>query len=341
MKFIEHSNSMYKSNNKYVSPKMKKIRKIIIESLIFILVLLVLVGILSEGARNNNSITSLKKYHKLGSYEDYKITYGVSGNGPNIVLFESDIGKTLLEWNKIIQEPLSGVRMIYYDRLGYGGSDAYKKHISVELQSEILDSLVSNTGYEGNYILVSEGYGSLIHLEYLKNHKSKVNGMILINPVLFHEDAELGYFESAYEKLSLNLLKIFSNLGLPRVVHKVFDKLSNPYIEIYEKEAISRNKENYISRMMSRDYYDTVLKENSSMKKYLKNKNLNDFGVYDIPVIIVDSEKNKSDEYEKFLRDHFTNLEVIYFEDLNNFSYDNSEYIINLISNLKSRIEER
>ena len=92
---------------------------------------------------------------------------------------------------------------------------------------------------------------------------------------------------------------------------------------------------------MSRDYYDTVLKENSSMKRYLKNKNLNDLGVYDIPIIIVDLEKNKSDEYEKFLKSHFTNLEVIYFEDLNKFSYDNSEYIINLISNLKSRIDEK
>ena len=225
MKFIEHSNSMYKSNNKYVSHKMKKVRKIIIESVVFILVLLVLVGILSEGARNNNSITSLKKSHKLGSYKDYKITYGVSGNGPSMVLFESDIGETLLEWNKIIQEPLNGVRMIYYDRLGYGGSDVYKKHISVELQSEILNSLVSNTGYEGNYILVSEGYGSLIHLKYLENYKDKVDGMIFINPVVFHKGADSGYLKSAYEKLSLNLLKIFSNLGLPRIVNKFFDFL--------------------------------------------------------------------------------------------------------------------
>lgn len=341
MKFIEHSNSVYKSNKKYISPKQKKIKKIIIESTIFVLVLIILAGILSEAARNNSSITALKKSHKLGSYEDHKITYGVSGSGSNIVIFESDIGETLLEWNKIIQEKLPGTRMIYYDRLGYGGSDIRKGNTNIELQVNILNSLISNAGYDGKYILVSEGYGSLIHLEYLKNYSNKVDGMILINPFVFHNETETGYFKNIYNRISLNILKFLSNFGIPRIFNKIFGYLSNPYIELYEKEAISRNKDNYISRMMSKDYYDTLLKENHSMKKYLESEELNNLGVYDIPIIIVDLEKNKNEQYESFLKQHFTNLEIIYFEDLTKFSYDNSKYLIDLISNIKSRIEER
>ncbi len=341
MKFIEHSNSVYKSNKKYISPKRKKVKRIILESTIFILILIILAGILSEAAKNNGAITALKKSHKLGSYDDHKITYAVSGSGSNIVVFESDIGETLLEWNKVIQQTLPGTRMIYYDRLGYGGSDVRKGNISVKLQVEILNSLISNAGYNGKYILVSEGYGSLIHLEYLKNYESKVDGMILINPLLFHSEKEVGYLKNVYNKISLNVLKFLSNLGIPRIFNKFFGYLSNPYIELYEKEAISRNKDNYINRMMSKDYYDTVLKENSSLKKYIESGELNNLGVYDIPIIIVDLEKNKNEEYESFLKKHFKNLEIIYFENLDQFSYENSKYLTDLISNIKSRIEER
>ena len=78
MKFIEHSNSVYKSNRKYVSPKSKKIRKIIIESIIFIFVLTILAGVLSEAAQNNNSIMALRSSHRLGSYGEHKIAYWVS-----------------------------------------------------------------------------------------------------------------------------------------------------------------------------------------------------------------------------------------------------------------------
>ena len=42
MKFIEHSNSVYKSNKKFISPKQKKIRRIILELSIFVVILSIL-----------------------------------------------------------------------------------------------------------------------------------------------------------------------------------------------------------------------------------------------------------------------------------------------------------
>ena len=146
MKFIEHSNSVYKSNKKFISPKQKKIRR----------------------------------------YGEYKIAYAVSGIGDNLVLFESDIGETLLEWNPIVRDAISGVKMLYYDRFGYGGSEKYKDKTSVDTQVDVLNNLIINTGYDGKQILVSEGYGSLIHMEYLDKYKDKVGGVIFINPTIFN-----------------------------------------------------------------------------------------------------------------------------------------------------------
>lgn len=340
MKFIEYSNSIYKSNRKYISPKKKKIRKIIFESLAFIFVLIILIGILNEGAKNNNASESLKKSHKLGSYNEYKIAYGVSGSGSTIALFEPGIGKTLLQWNPIITNPVSNVRMIYYDRLGYGGSDFFKKNILVEIQSEVLNSLVSNTGYDGKYLLVSEGYGSLIHLEYLKNYKDKVGGMIFINPLIYPKSTKKDYFKELYDNIKINYMKVLSNLSIPRVLDK-FSILNNPYISLYREKAVSKNKDNYISRMLSNDYYKTILKEKNSINKYLSKLNGDNFGVYDIPIVIIESEANRNEENEKELRKYFKKLEIIYFEDTSNFTYTNTEYLLNLISNMNFRIEQQ
>ena len=310
---------------------------IVTRVIIFIFVLAILAGVLSEAAQNNNSIMALRSSHRLGSYGEHKIAYGVSGSGSTIVLFESDIGETLLQWNPIILNSISGTRMIYYDRLGYGGSDFFKKETTVELQSEVLNNLATNTGYSGKYMLVSEGYGSLIHLEYLKKYTDKVGGMILINPFIFQQNGDnKRYFENLY----ISIMKLLSSLSIPRILEK-FSILNNPYVNLYKENASSRNKDNYLSRMMSKDYYSTILKEKSSMKKYLESLNLDSFGSYDIPIIIIESEKNRSDEYENMLKKHFKNLEIIYFEDTSEFTYTNSEYLINLISNMNSRIESK
>lgn len=337
MKFIEHSNSVYKSNNKYKSPKRKKIKKIIIEVFIFVFVMLVLFGVLNESAQNSNSLNSLRSSHRLGSYENHKLAYGVSGTGSTIVLFEPDIGKTLLQWNPIILNPIIGTRMIYYDRFGYGGSDFFKGDTSVELQSDILNNLVINAGYTGKSILVSEGYGSLIHIEYLKKYRDKVGGMILINPSLFKCNDE-SYLNDIVSSFSNGVMRLFSNLSIPRILDK-FSILNNQHIDLYREKSVSKNKDNYLSRMVSSDYYTTIAKERSSMKMYLNKFDFNRLGVYNLPIIVVESKENRSDEYEMNLKKYFENVEVIYVDNIEDFTYSSSNYLIELISNINSRIQ--
>lgn len=338
MKFIEHSNSVYKSNKKFISPKQKKIRRIILELSIFIIILTILLGILSEVIQSNNTISSLRKSHRLSGYGKYKVAYAVSGSGDNLVLFESDIGETLLEWNPIVRESISGVRMLYYDRFGYGGSEKYKEKLSIETQVDILNNLVENTGYDGKQILVSEGYGSLIHMEYLDKYKDKVGGVIFINPTIFNYSGIKGLKKIENELVSL-YFRIISMLNIPKLLDKV-SFLNNKFIDLYKELAVSRNLDNYLSRMMSRDYYNTIHNESKIMNRYLSNLDLSKFGQYDLPVIVVESESNRNLEYENMLKSHFSNLEIIYFETTDNFTYNNSEYLRNLIINVNLRLME-
>lgn len=340
MKFIEHSNSVYKSNKKYLSPKKKKIKKIAIEASIFLFILFSLIGMLIELIQNNNTVSTLKSSHRLGGYNDYRIAYGVSGNGPTIVLFESDIGETLLQWNPIIRNSISGIRMIYYDRFGYGGTDSIKENSTIEFQSQVLNNLVVNTGYEGKQILVSEGYGSLIHLEYLKNYGNKVDAMIIINPLIFSNNQNHNFFVEFLEGMKLNFMKLFSTFGITRLLDKVSIS-NNPFVKLYKDQAVSRNKENYISRMIGKDYYETVSKEIKTMKKYLKTFDINSIGTYDFPVVIVESEKNRSEEYENLVKSHFINAEIVYFQDTSKFTYTNSKYLSDLIYNINLKIEQK
>lgn len=338
MKFIEHSNSVYKSNKKFISPKQKKVRRIILELSIFVIILSILLGILSEVIQSNNTLSSLKKSHRLSGYGEYKIAYAVSGVGDNLVLFESDIGETLLEWNPIVRESISGVRMLYYDRFGYGGSEKYKGKISVDTQVDILNNLVTNTGYNGKQILVSEGYGSLIHMEYLDKYKDKVGGVIFINPTIFNNSGINNTEKIKNEALGI-YFKLIATLNIPKVLDK-FSCLNNKFIDLYKELAVSRNLDNYLSRMMSRDYYDTVYKEIKIRDNYLSSMDLSKFGKYDLPVIIIESESNRNSEYEQMLKSHFSNLEIIYFETIDDFTYKHSDYLKNLIRNINSRLVE-
>lgn len=338
MKFIEHSNSVYKSNKKFISPKQKKVRRIILELSIFVIILSILLGILSEVIQSNNTLSSLKKSHRLSGYGEYKIAYAVSGVGDNLVLFESDIGETLLEWNPIVRESISGVRMLYYDRFGYGGSEKYKGKISVDTQVDILNNLVTNTGYNGKQILVSEGYGSLIHMEYLDKYKDKVGGVIFINPTIFNNSGINNTEKIKNEALGI-YFKLIATLNIPKVLDK-FSCLNNKFIDLYKELAVSRNLDNYLSRMMSRDYYDTVYKEIKIRDNYLSSMDLSKFGKYDLPVIIIESESNRNSEYEQMLKSHFSNLEIIYFETIDDFTYKHSDYLKNLIRNINSRLME-
>lgn len=338
MKFIEHSNSVYKSNKKFISPKQKKVRRIILELSIFVIILSILLGILSEVIQSNNTLSSLKKSHRLSGYGEYKIAYAVSGVGDNLVLFESDIGETLLEWNPIVRESISGVRMLYYDRFGYGGSEKYKGKISVDTQVDILNNLVTNTGYNGKQILVSEGYGSLIHMEYLDKYKDKVGGVIFINPTIFNNSGINNTEKIKNEALGI-YFKLIATLNIPKLLDK-FSCLNNKFIDLYKELAVSRNLDNYLSRMMSRDYYDTVYKEIKIRDNYLSSMDLSKFGKYDLPVIIIESESNRNSEYEQMLKSHFSNLEIIYFETIDDFTYKHSDYLKNLIRNINSRLVE-
>lgn len=338
MKFIEHSNSVYKSNKKFISPKQKKVRRIILELSIFVIILSILLGILSEVIQSNNTLSSLKKSHRLSGYGEYKIAYAVSGVGDNLVLFESDIGETLLEWNPIVRESISGVRMLYYDRFGYGGSEKYKGKISVDTQVDILNNLVTNTGYNGKQILVSEGYGSLIHMEYLDKYKDKVGGVIFINPTIFNNSGINNTEKIKNEALGI-YFKLIATLNIPKLLDK-FSCLNNKFIDLYKELAVSRNLDNYLSRMMSRDYYDTVYKEIKIRDNYLSSMDLSKFGKYDLPVIIIESESNRNSEYEQMLKSHFSNLEIIYFETIDDFTYKHSDYLKNLIRNINSRLME-
>ena len=338
MKFIEHSNSVYKSNKKFISPKQKKITRFILELSIFVVILSILLGILSEVIQSNNTLSSLKKSHRLSGYGEYKIAYAVSGIGDNLVLFESDIGETLLEWNPIVRDAISGVKMLYYDRFGYGGSEKYKDKTSVDTQVDVLNNLIINTGYDGKQILVSEGYGSLIHMEYLDKYKDKVGGVIFINPTIFNHSGINNSEKIKNEVLGM-YFKLIATLNIPKLLDK-FSCLDNRFIDLYRESAISRNLDYYLSRMMSRDYYNTVYNEVKIRDKYLSNIDLSKFGTYGLPVIVIESESNRNSEYERMLKSHFSNLEIIYFETIDDFTYNHSDYLKNLIKNMNSRLVE-
>ena len=145
MKFYRSILILYIKVIKIYKPLNKKIRRIILELSIFVVTLSILLGILSEVIQSNNTLSSLKKSHRLSGYGEYKIAYAVSGIGDNLVLFESDIGETLLEWKSIVRDAISGAKMLLLMiGFGYGGSEKYKRYkTSVDHRFDVLNNLIN------------------------------------------------------------------------------------------------------------------------------------------------------------------------------------------------------
>ncbi len=107
-------------------------------------------------------------------------------DGPPVVLVHGLAGSAA-EWEDG-QAALaaSGLRVLAYDRRGYGGSSAPSPYTgtTVEEQAEDLAALLAALGL-GPAVVVGRNVGALVALDLAKRHPGRVRGLVLAAPPLF------------------------------------------------------------------------------------------------------------------------------------------------------------
>lgn len=108
----------------------------------------------------------------------------VHGEGPDLVLLEAGMGAAAASWGDVLDELGPGVRVVAYDRAGYGGSDTARGPRDLKaLAADLLD-VVAAFPHE-RLVLVGHSWGGLIvrfAVEMLRAEGEAVSGVVLVDP---------------------------------------------------------------------------------------------------------------------------------------------------------------
>ena len=106
-----------------------------------------------------------------------------TGEGSPVVIFESGLGGTSLDWSRVQPAVSEFTRACSYDRAGYGWSDpGPRPRHAVRLAAE-LDRLLLSAGVPPPYVLVGHSFGGLTVRLLAARREQTVAGLVLVDTV--------------------------------------------------------------------------------------------------------------------------------------------------------------
>lgn len=212
MKFLPHSNGVYKVNMKSKKSPKERLRDI----LVAISIVLVL-GFVFQKINNFVTKETLKERVDYVRVDDKRLDFKTEGSGTSYtVVFDGNIGANLNQWNSVIETlttEYDDLTTFVYNRRGYGFSDIGPIRTPKE-QAEDLRILLRKSAAQAPYILVGEEYGSLVLTEFAKEYPDLVAGIVLVNPLVEDEINTKEFKKSLFlEKFRRKIESIGSNFG--------------------------------------------------------------------------------------------------------------------------------
>ncbi len=105
--------------------------------------------------------------------------------GPSepVVVFESGISATCLNWTEVRASVEEFARACTYDRAGLGWSDPAKSARTVSTIVDELHALLETAQIAPPYILVGHSYGGMLVRAYAARYPGNVAGLVLVDPL--------------------------------------------------------------------------------------------------------------------------------------------------------------
>jgi pimeloyl-ACP methyl ester carboxylesterase len=107
----------------------------------------------------------------------------LSGATGPVVVLESGIAATSLNWRAVQNEIARFARVLSYDRAGLGWSDPAPDPLTLARLVRDLRALLRAAGLLPPYCLVGHSYGALIVRAYAGRHPDEVSGLVLVDPL--------------------------------------------------------------------------------------------------------------------------------------------------------------
>ncbi|MGL4656188.1 MAG: alpha/beta fold hydrolase [Sarcina sp.] len=289
MSLISHSNGFITKE-----PKKRFNFKFILKLIGVLLFLIIVVGFAANIIITKKNEEKFVKEDMYVTIDDKKNYYNIEGKESPTIIFESSSGMGISQWDgarKLLADEL-GIRSFAYDRDGFGFSD-FSVGKTPEEQAKELKLILRKVALNGPYILVGEGYGSLVMTNFAKLYPELVEGIILVSPI---NEASLGntnyyeYFEN--EKLSKKFEVFGSYLGVNNLIDKYIGLDSPSKLEDYLSEDDYNNyKMLRCTKGFANAYYtelENILEKSSASQKV---------GMFnEVPYVIVATDENKEEQ---------------------------------------------
>lgn len=281
---------------------------------------------------------------KMVDIGGYRLFTNTTGQGNVTVVFESDIGKPVQQWNKVRDSLASGTRIFIYDRAGFGWSDRGQPPTDIEKQVRELRSLLKKSAVKSPFILVGHGYGGMVMTKFAEQYPDEVAGVVLINSWTnqFVNSAEFKK-EISRDLTEAQLLKYSSFFGITRLIHN-FESLKEE--SELTKGLSEENIALYKAHQSTSKYNRALVEELKALKNYSGNISLEGI-LRDKPVYVVSSLENSLSankasewqEYQKGLLKLSSKSELINIKDSSTYIHiDKPGEIINLINTIIKKV---
>ncbi|MEV7013523.1 alpha/beta hydrolase [Streptosporangium sp. NPDC051022] len=109
-----------------------------------------------------------------------RLHYVGRGEGRPVVVLESGLGASRVEWGLVMPAVAERTRVVAYDRAGLGRSDRDPHRRHLERMVEDLGHLLDHLGEE-RYVLAGHSLGGPIIRSYAAAHPERVAGLVLVD----------------------------------------------------------------------------------------------------------------------------------------------------------------
>jgi pimeloyl-ACP methyl ester carboxylesterase len=133
---------------------------------------------LSFGQKQGKSIKidGKSQQYQLAGTKDRKL-------GQPLIIIESDLGANLEPWRRVINELQENTPVLVYDRAGIGQSEAFDEIPTPANRTKQLKRLLDELKLPPPYILLGDGWGSILIKDFAQTHAEDIDAMIYIDPI--------------------------------------------------------------------------------------------------------------------------------------------------------------
>ena len=158
----------------------------------------------SAGGLNSKSSDAgfLMNRHEVLLANGQRMNLICAGTGKPTVIVESGLGSHMLHWQKVALRLSTQTRTCFYDRAGFGFSDASLKALTTKSVTDDLHSLLRQAGISRPVVLVGHSLGGLYATVYANRFVKDVAGLVFIEPSFAQQDKGLSPAQRVQDEIA-------------------------------------------------------------------------------------------------------------------------------------------